>query len=221
MKRFLLLSIFAILSIGFKAEKWGLNVEAGYLNNHFRGADCESKGKNGFDIGANVNYNIFKGLNFETGIHYQQKGGALSGRISQQSHLAGYDVKRAEYLTFPLLAGYKFGIGDKFSVIPQLGGYLSTAVGGYAFLDGISQDGNGAPFTARTDLFNPEPISSLNKKCAEKYKRFDGGLMFGVSGKYRNILLKVYYQLGLKDVSPYGNGVNNSTIGVSLGYSFF
>lgn len=221
MKRVLLFFVISLLFMGVKAEKLGLDVEAGYLNNYFQGADCESKGKNGFDIGANASYNIFKGITFETGIHYQQKGGSLSGRISKQSHLTGYDVKRAEYLTFPLLVGYKFQIDDNFSVKPQVGGYLSTAVGGYAFLDGISTDSNSTPFTSRTDLFNPEPISALNGSSSEKYKRFDGGLMFAVSGKYRKIFLKVYYQLGLRDVSPYGNGVKNSTIGISLGYSIF
>lgn len=52
-----------------------------------------------------------------------------------------------DYLQLPVMIGYKFCIGNHFSIKPSVGGYYAVGVGGYALIDGV--DAFNQPYTER------------------------------------------------------------------------
>lgn len=140
--------------------------------------------------------------------HFTLSGIRLSGTEINSIKFAEID-----YLQLPVMIGYKFNIGNHFSIKPSVGGYYAVGVGGYALIDGV--DAFNQPYTERTSTF-----SGTNGTAYRPCNRNDGGLAFALNIGYRNFSIKAEYDLGLATATHYGNG-KQRTFSVSLAYWIF
>lgn len=118
-----------------------------------------------------------------------------------------------DYLQLPVMIGYKFNLGNYFSIKTSVGSYYAVGVRGYALIDGV--DAFNQPYTERTSTF-----SGSNGTAYRPYNRNDGGLAFALNLGYRNFSIKAEYDLGLATATHYGNGKQRTFL-VSIGYCFF
>lgn len=104
-----------------------------------------------------------------------------------------------DYLQIPVMAGYRFNLGNDFSLKPELGAYFAVGINGDSFVTGI--DSYNQPYEKRVGTF-----SGANGVPYRPCNRVDGGLSFAINAKWLHIGIKVEYDLGVATSSFYGNG---------------
>lgn len=201
-------------------RRWNFNAEVGYLYTNFHNASGSYCHKDGFTIGAGVRYTTPINLSFETGISYQEKGGLLEKQIPLQDPFFKFEVIRMEYISIPILAGYEIKFNRNCSILPQIGGYLSSGLSGHGELSRFhSEDGINNIFGYGCDPFNSCTIKTPELTTNSlKMDKFDGGLMFSIAGKFKGFRLKVFYELGLHKIIDFCGSPKTNALGVSLGY---
>lgn len=128
---------------------------------------------------------------FESGLAYIRKGATTSGIRLSGTEINSIKFAEIDYLQLPVMIGYKFNIGNHFSIKPSVGGYYAVGVGGYALIDGV--DAFNQPYTERTSTF-----SGTNGTAYRPCNRNDGGLAFALNIGYRNFSIKAEYDLDLR-----------------------
>ena len=202
-----------VAPVGMMAQSWNVGVEAGYVDNTLAVKEYKSTGHNGFKLGAEVDYTLGNRISFESGVAYVRKGGGKSGKNMWGSEITSVKFEAMNYLQIPLMVGYKFGLGSKFSVKPEVGAYYAVGVGGHTFVSGT--DSFGQPYEKRVSTF-----SGAEGVPYRPCNRNDGGLAFALNLSYSHFTVKAEYDLGLATASYYGDG-KQRTFSVSLAYWFF
>ncbi len=144
--------------------------------------DQQIIGKKGivhFQVGALADYTVFKNFFLESGLSFQHKG-------YTQDHV-GYvewenNTYHLYYLQIPINANYKFHI-EKVWLAPQLGPYMSIALGGSHIREGATMNEG-----ALTEYKNVTKIF----KDKDRFRRFDCGLRIGA-----NVLFLDKYRIGM------------------------
>lgn len=208
----ILIILFAIPA-NIMAQSWNFGIEAGYVNNTLDVNEYKATARSGFKLGIDAEYQLANKICLESGLGYIRKGATTSGIRLSNTEVNSIKFAEMDYLQLPVMIGYKFKIGNHFSVKPSLGGYYAVGVGGYALIDGI--DPFNQPYTERTSTFSGTDGTSY-RPC----NRNDGGLAFALNIGYRNFSIKAEYDLGLATATYYGNG-KQRTFSVSLAYWIF
>lgn len=213
---FILLTLSVVVAVQTHSERrWNFNAEVGFLNNYIYNSDLESHHRNGFSIGVNARYTSPIKLSFETGLSYRQKGGVLEGGQTETMPFKKIFVNRMEYLSIPLLIGYEIKCGNCWSILPQVGGYLASGVGGQGIMSSIDGDTEWGVDPFSQCIINTPPVY---KGQSVKFNKFDGGVNFSVAGKFKGIRLRLFYEMGLHKLTDYGKSPKMNSIGFSLGY---
>ena len=197
--RYLIAIIVGILGCsGLCAQTWNFGVDAGYLYNILSTKEYKASGKNGFQVGALVDYSFSNNLILESGLYFQRKGGEISGDRILGLNVSRIDFPEMDYLRVPIMVGYRIRICSDFSVAAQAGAYWAVGVGGHSFVTGINSFGQ--PYHARVSTFS-EDSAIPYRPC----NRSDLGIALCVNLKYRHIGIKVGYDLALTNFTLYGD----------------
>lgn len=211
------LSTLAAVFIGctayMHAQGWNFGVEAGYVNNTMAVSEYKASARSGFKVGANARYTFSNNITLESGIDYLRKGATINGTMMLRQRISQIKHAEMDYLQIPIMAGYRFNLGSRFSIKPQIGAYYAVGIGGDSFITGW--DTFGQPFEKRTSTFGGTSSGDY-RPC----NRNDGGLVFAADFAWKHIGLNIEYDLGLADVSHYGNG-KQRTFSVSVAYWLF
>lgn len=199
--------------VSMMGQSWNVGVEAGYVDNTLAVKEYKSTGRNGFKLGGEVEYTLGNRISFESGLAYIRKGGGTSGKNMWGSEITSVKFEEMNYLQIPLMVGYKFGLGSKFSIKPEVGAYYAVGVGGHTFVSGT--DAFGQVYEKRVSTF-----SGAEGVPYRPCNRNDGGLAFALNLSYRHFTVKAEYDLGLATATYYGDG-KQRTFSVSLAYWIF
>lgn len=215
MRKLIIIFIISIFTIttDIMAQSWNFGIEAGYVNNTLNVIDYKATARSGFRFGLDAEYQLANNICLESGLTYIRKGATTSGKNLLGTGINSIKFAEMDYLQLPVVIGYKFNIGNHFSIKPSVGGYYAVGIGGYALIDGV--DAFNQPYTERTSTF-----SGTNGTVYRPCNRNDGGLALALNIGYRNFSIKAEYDLGLATVTYYGNG-KQRTFSMSLQYWFF
>lgn len=208
----IIIIIILTITSDIMAQSWNFGIEAGYVNNTLNVNEYKATARSGFRFGLDAEYQLANNICLESGLAYIRKGATTSGKNLLGTEISSIKFAEMDYLQLPVMIGYKFNIGNHFSIKPSIGGYYAVGVGGYALLDGI--DAFNQPYTKRTFTF-----SGTNSTAYRPCNRNDGGLAFALNIGYRNFSIKAEYDLGLATATYYGNGKQRTFV-MSVGYWF-
>ncbi len=153
------------------------------------------KTKTGFHIGIAGELPLFGGVMFEPGLMFATKGYKVDlGDVSVSLN----------YIDIPLNLKYKLDIGD-FAVWGSVGSYVGIGLSGKHKMTLLGKD-------VENDVKFGED---------EDFKMLDYGLGFGAGVEYHRIILGVYYNIGLANISNIdlaNHKTNNKVFNISLGY---
>lgn len=177
--------------------------------------------KPGFQVGVNAAYNVYKGLQFQSGLLVTSKGvkhTATDVWIGSEdpSVTTTKTTTNLIYLQLPLKLAYRFNITEDFAFIPNAGIYVAYGVAGKK--------------TARsTTTHEAVPDSKTRKNSFSKddgYKRPDNGISFGVTMQYKKYTLAADHETGAANIgrNP-ANTTNtyrfrNRNLAITVGYMF-
>lgn len=195
----ILLTIVIIIPFGIKAQSWNYGLEAGYVNSDLSVCDNSATSRSGFKFGANAEFTLRNSISFESGLSYIRKGAIVTGNNMMNTAISSIRFAEMDYLQIPVMAGYRFNLGNDFSLKPELGAYFAVGINGDSFVTGI--DSFNQPYEKRVGTF-----SGANGVPYRPCNRVDGGLSFAINAKWLHIGIKVEYDLGVATSSFYGNG---------------
>ncbi len=197
--RSFLLATILIIPLCIKAQTWNFGVEAGYVNSDLSVCEGSAKSRNGFKFGADAEFTLRNNISLESGLSFTRKGAAVTGRKMMNTAISSIKFAEMDYLQIPVMAGYRFNVGNGFYLKPELGAYLAVGINGDSFVTGL--DPFNQPYEKRVRTF-----SGANGVSYRPCNRVDGGLSFAINAKWHHIGLKAEYNLGLVTASYYGNG---------------
>ena len=209
----IIIIIILTITSDIMAQSWNFGIEAGYVNNTLNVNEYKATARSGFRFGLDAEYQLANNICLESVLAYIRKGATTSGKNLLGTEISSIKFAEMDYLQLPVMIGYKFNIGNHFSIKPSIGGYYAVGVGGYALFDGI--DAFNQPYTERTSTFSGTD-SAAYRPC----NRNDGGVALALNIGYRNFAIKAEYDLGLATATHYGNG-KQRTFSVSLAYWIF
>lgn len=162
----------------------------------------------GFHVGVNAEIPVGTGSYLQPGILYSQKGA--------ESTTNGNNEVDLSYIEVPVNFVYKPVLGTG-RVLLGFGPYVGVGIGGKVKSNGT-----------KTDVeFTNEHSTETNTADFAEFKRLDYGGNFLAGYEFRNnVSFQINAQLGLANISPETNGVddktkrNNTGFGVSVGYRF-
>lgn len=195
----ILLTIVIIIPFGIKAQSWNFGLEAGYVNSDLSVCDNSATSRSGFKFGANAEFTLRNSISFESGLSYIRKGAIVTGHNMMNTAISSIRFAEMDYLQIPVMAGYRFNLGNDFSLKPELGAYFAVGINGDSFVTGI--DSFNQPYEKRVRTF-----SGANGVPYRPCNRADGGLSFAINANWQHIGIKVEYELGVATASYYGNG---------------
>lgn len=195
----ILLTIVIIIPFGIKAQSWNYGLEAGYVNSDLSVCDNSATSRSGFKFGANAEFTLRNSISFESGLSYIRKGAIVTGNNMMNTAISSIRFAEMDYLQIPVMAGYRFNLGNDFSLKPELGAYFAVGINGDSFVTGI--DSFNQPYEKRVGTF-----SGANGVPYRPCNRVDGCLSFAINAKWLHIGIKVEYDLGVATSSFYGNG---------------
>lgn len=193
------MTIVIIIPFGIKAQSWNYGLEAGYVNSDLSVCDNSATSRSGFKFGANAEFTLRNSISFESGLSYIRKGAIVTGNNMMNTAISSIRFAEMDYLQIPVMAGYRFNLGNDFSLKPELGAYFAVGINGDSFVTGI--DSYNQPYEKRVGTF-----SGANGVPYRPCNRVDGGLSFAINAKWLHIGIKVEYDLGVATSSFYGNG---------------
>ena len=159
------------------------------------GSDAEGTKNNfaykvgvGYDIAVTENFSIWPALDL---VNKGFKADDIDGSVNMA------------YLQIPVMATYKFKVGDNMSIAPMVGPYIAYGIYG-SDIEIIDEDGS--------DKFNVFDSDG-------GYKRFDAGIKAGVAFNFDQFVISAEYSRGLAkldtDFKQY-----NQAFGLTFGYKF-
>jgi len=185
----------------------GLNTSTFNLNT-VAGEGTTTGFKAGFQAGVVMDYGITPNFSIIPELNFSQKGAKLTESIEGMNAELNLTLN---YLTLPINAAYKFDLGMDQKLMVFAGPYL-----GY----GISTRTKAKAAGIEVDVDQLGAGIKFGSGDSE-VKPFDFGLNVGVGYQYTKIFFKVQYNLGLINMSNYGQeSIKNSNIGITVGYMF-
>lgn len=209
MKRLLCVAMFLIVVSGAKAQEinWGARLGMNVSNASGDKQWDDYKSKIGFHVGVAADYELMQSLFLESGLYISTKG----ARYKENDIKDTYSLT---YLQLPVLAAYKFDLGNEFKLHVKAGPYLALGLGAKnKFKDSSYPADN-------------ETIKGFGKGDDKTgIKRFDAGLLFGAGVSRGNYYLGLNYELGLSNLcikDEWGTNakLRNRNFNISLGYNF-
>ena len=197
--RVLLLIAILIAPFRINARTWNFGIEAGYVNSDLAVSEYSAKSRNGFKLGANAEFTLSNSISLESGLSFIRKGATVAGHNMMNTGVSAIRFAEMDYLQIPVMAGYRFCLGNGFYLKPELGVYLAVGINGDSFVEGT--DPFNQPYEKRVRTFSGAGGVSY-RPC----NRVDGGLSFAINAKWYHLGLKIEYDLGLATASYYGNG---------------
>lgn len=212
MKKLLCLVLLLAAIGGVKAQgiNWGarLGMNIGSISGD-KGWD-DYKSKIGFHLGVAADYELVQSLFLESGLYISTKGAKYKENGIE-------DIYSLTYLQLPILAAYKFDLGNEFKLHVKAGPYLAL---------GLAAKNK---YKDSSDPNDNETVKGFGKSEGndEKtdLKRFDAGLQFGAGVSKGNYYLGLNYELGLSNLCIEDNWgkdakAKNRNFNISLGYNF-
>lgn len=209
-KLFIAMLVLICTSIVGLAQNFNCGLEAGYDYNHVSvhelWKDTSASSKNGFKVAALAEWTWKSNITFTTGLGYAVKDCKLVGFRSM--YAKSVDYNSVGYLQIPLLLGYRFELSKGFSIMPQIGIFGDVGVSGKAtYIKEESWPVDGGHMESHEvmsilDAFqNPSGVNPYNGS-----NRFQYGMTYAVSAKYRNFGLKLGFDQSLSTSVGYAGG---------------
>jgi len=160
------------------------------------------KTKAGLRIGVLGEYNFNKWIGVSAELLYSQKGGKVKESFGSSSYTGTISM---DYIQIPINAVGCYRINDDFKIVGILGPELGFAVRKQTSYKWKDASGSGK---------ESEKLEGANV--------FDFGLTFGVGAEYKNIFLRLQYEIGLTNIADNDFGkAKNSCFSISAGYFFW
>lgn len=163
-----------------------------------------------FQGGVVVDVSISPHFSIQPSFLYSAKGYSVDfGEFDQNGKPTGKQDQlklKVNYVEIPFLALYKTELGKGFRFFAGVGPYLGIGIDGKA-------TSNAKNYEDQPISFNKEGLRALN------YERFDYGLSAAVGLEYRNFMLGLNYNSGLRNVLI-STKSHNRTLGLTAGYLF-
>lgn len=231
-KKSIFLMILTMIIVGYapaNADYFTVGPEVGYEHVSYQASDqtIGTKGGNGFRIGANATYVMTNGIFFQSGLYYSLKGAGdggkllnIAGQAQFPSFVKEVELRRIEYLTIPLTIGYLFQLPRNFAVGLNAGGYIASGIGnGSTNFILTDNEKNGGDLFDDTEFTHYNPNTNSREPIViKKSGRIDAGIIVGANVKFKDIQLKVFYQIGMNK-TIYDIATPN-TLGLALAYNF-
>jgi hypothetical protein len=169
------------------------------------------KMKPGFHIGATIEFQLSDVLSLGTGLLLDTKGFKTKEEGQDWVDKGNLNLY---YLDIPIVIKASHNLEGGIKIFGNIGPYLGVGLNGK--IKG-EYEYQGQKETYEEDIIwgNDENESDL--------KRFDAGLTFGGGVEIKVILIGVFYDLGLYNISPYtdyGSTAKNRILKISVGYRF-
>lgn len=207
MKKFLTLSVAAVLAVGTLGAQttgpWGIRAGLNVTDMVFKdgGAKVTPGTRAGYHVGASYRWDMPVSLPFalETGLMLTSKG----ARNSEAGVKATYKML---YLELPLTVSYRFDIRNVVSIKPFFGFYYDLGLSGRLK---VKEGGK----KESVDIFSGE---------YQMLKRSDFGLKFGAEVGWRAYSLGLAYEPSLMNIGKDSGTlkVRNHCFMITLGYNF-
>ncbi|MDH6307723.1 hypothetical protein M2451_000172 [Dysgonomonas sp. PFB1-18] len=211
-------------------------------------SNLKTKLKAGYNFNATFEYNLPKNFFLQTGIGFSNKGAKVKDHESgmmRGSELAtiiqderidlndtyyyasAADGKyNTQYITIPLMGGYRLSVSEKIRMNLSLGPYFGYGIGGksktsqvIAARSSFTIPGNGMN---ESNDFTIAVGRGYDVKSFDILKRFDMGLRGNVGIEYHRFLLNVGYEYGFINQIKEGDGSSyNMNLFVGLGFRVF
>lgn len=200
----------AVFALGAMAQsRPGIIVSAGYQGANISNIN-DAKVASGARAGVAVDFGVLDAgnmmLSIQPGLNFSMKGVRMT-EDSDSGKLNTY------YLDLPILANLRFDGGNGLGAFVNAGPYIAYGIGGNLKLGSLKIEEN--PFK------KVDGESFLNA--------FDWGLQVGAGVEYNRMMLTVGTQVGMYDITPKVNGVEdifgektnkNTSFFVTVGYRF-
>lgn len=225
MKKVLLstaLFLFALVSYS-QDKPFSVGVKAGVNLSNFSAEDTDTKSRVGYQFGIVGEYQLPNSFFLQSGMNISSKGAKIDQNIDYDYNGDGYSdygyMKidyNAVYLQLPILAGYKIDVTDNFGIKLFAGPYLAYGIGGKSTLKGKMT--MGLPYGESETIEGKEKADTFSD---ELIKRFDMGLLGGVTAQYGKLSLSLGYEYGITDISQGTNSIHNQNAFATIGYTFY
>jgi len=184
-------------------SEWGMTIRA----------DTDSKA--GFKFGIVGEYSFNENFAVAPELVFTQRGGkrerSSSGGDWQGNSYSYKSSININYLQIPINAKFSYPINEDFKMFGFAGPYFAFALSGKT-----TNEMNW------TDDYGERRSEKTENDLMDEIKRLDFGLNFGAGAEYKNIFVRVQYDLGgniVKDAKGDENA-SNRNFGVSVGYMF-
>lgn len=170
--------------------------------------------KNGYHFGGTVEFPVYKIFSLETGLIFSNTGYLQSHEETiWPKPLKVTDTYNLGFLNIPLVVKASFSAGS-INLYGSAGGYFGLGLAGSIRTEALYGD---------TTESEKRSIKWGSEQGVDDVKKFDYGLTFGAGAKVKSFQVGLFYNLGLANLSPAskaGSNINNSVLGVSVGYVF-
>lgn len=197
MKKFLLTAVLGMFALaGFSQVKWDAKVGMSMTN---MTETTDSKLKVGYTVGVGMDYAFSENWSLQSGLNFTGKGTKVEG-VKFNMH----------YVELPVLAAYKFAVGENMKLVVNAGPYFACGLAGKMSAEGES-----------VKLFSKEDGAD-----EALMNRFDLGIQYGVGLEVgEHYLVNLTGQNGLmntlKNESVWGDASSkNIAFSISVGYRF-
>lgn len=200
MKKFLLTAVLGMFALaGFSQVKWDAKVGMSMTN---LTGDMDGDMKIGYNVGVGMDYAFSEDWSLQSGLNFTGKGAKDEG------------VKvKMNYVELPILAAYKFALGENMKFVVNAGPYLAVGLGGKMTVDG--EDGGSVKLFSKEDGAEEALM-----------KRFDLGIQYGIGLEVgEHYLVNFTGQNGF--INPLNDKVwgeelstKNMAFSISVGYRF-
>ena len=200
MKKFLLTAVLGMFALaGFSQVKWDAKVGMSMTN---QTGDMDGDMKIGYNVGVGMDYAFSEDWSLQSGLNFTGKGAKDEG------------VKvKMNYVELPILAAYKFALGENMKFVVNAGPYLAVGLGGKMTVDG--EDGGSVKLFSKEDGAEEALM-----------KRFDLGIQYGIG-----LEVGEHYLVNLTGQNGFINPLNdkvwgeelstkNMAFSISVGYRF-
>ncbi|MDR0892814.1 MAG: PorT family protein [Mediterranea sp.] len=206
MKKILIVAALAMVSVASYAQvSW--NVKAGMNISTFIN-DEEADAKVGYSLGVGMEYRFNPLFSIQPSLLFTTKG--ASGKAS----LANIKVT-PKYLELPIMAAFRFAVGNEQNIVVKAGPYLAYGIGGkYS----VTVNGINLSFPIFKDTSLGTDYGNMDVPAAE---RFDFGLGLGVDYEIKHFFIGLNGEFGLtKLYSLDPNSSKNMNFTIGVGYKF-
>ena len=206
MKKIIVFMVISLLGIfGTRAgNNYKLSANVGVGVSGWIGADAENTDSQfAYRLGMAIDFPISTMWGFETGLNFEGIGASYDDSFFSSAEI---DVHQL-CLEIPLMATYRFGIGENLGIKCNAGPYLGIGVGGKTkgTLKGLGSE-------------SVNSFGDIEDGCLG-LRRFDFGIGFGVGLDLRRFTIGLDTRFGLTSLARH-TSIHNFGVFVNAGYSF-